>query len=61
MDGNKQPSKKPRKIRVVTSPAKFCTNPVQRHTRPQQNVMTGITLLNWRRFTRIEVGNSARM
>jgi len=44
--GNRHPSKKPRKIRVVTRPAKFCTNPVQRHVTPQQKVIVGITLLN---------------
>ena len=44
--GNRQPSKKPRKMRVVTRPAKFCTNPVQRHVTPQQKVIVGITLLN---------------
>jgi hypothetical protein len=57
MAGNKQPSKKPRKMRVVTRPAKFSTKPVQRHVIPQQNVIVGITLLNWRRLTRSEVGN----
>jgi hypothetical protein len=61
MDGNKQPSKKPRKILVVTKPAKFCTKPVNKHTRPQQNVMVGITRLNCKRLTSSEVGNSARM
>jgi hypothetical protein len=55
--GNKQPSKKPRKMRVVTKPAKFSTKPVQRHVIPQQNVIVGITLLNWRRLTSSEVGN----
>jgi len=55
--GNRQPSKKPRKIRVVTRPAKFCTKPVQRHVTPQQKVIVGITLLNWRRLTSSEVGN----
>jgi hypothetical protein len=55
--GNRQPSKKPRKMRVVTRPAKFCTKPVQRHVMPQQKVIMGITLLNWRRLTKSEVGN----
>lgn len=55
--GNKQPSKKPRKIRVVTRPAKFWTKPVQRHTRPQQRVIAGMTRLNCKRFTRMDVGN----
>jgi len=44
--GNRHPSKKPRKIRVVTRPAKFCTKPVQRQVMPQQKVIVGITLLN---------------
>lgn len=44
--GKRHPSKKPRKMRVVTSPAKFCTKPVQRHVIPQQKVIVGITLLN---------------
>jgi hypothetical protein len=57
MAGNRQPSKNPRKIRVVTSPAKFCTKPVQRHVNPQQKVMIGITRLNCKRLTSIEVGN----
>ena len=55
--GNRQPSKKPRKMRVVTRPAKFCTKPVQRHVMPQQKVIVGITRLNWRRLTSSEVGN----
>jgi len=61
MDGNKQPSKKPKKIRVVTSPAKFRTKPVHKQTTPQQNVTMGMTRLNCRRLTSSEVGNSARM
>ena len=59
--GNRHPSKKPRKMRVVTRPAKFCTKPVQRHVIPQQIVMVGITLLNWRRLTSSEVGNCVRL
>ena len=59
--GNKQPSKKPRKMRVVTRPPKDCTKPVHRQTRPQQKVMKGMTRLNWSRLTKREVGNSARM
>lgn len=55
--GNKHPSKKPRKMRVVTRPAKFCTKPVQRHVIPQQKVIVGMTRLNCRRLTRSEVGN----
>ena len=57
IDGNRQPSKKPRKMRVVTRPAKFCTKPVQRHVTPQQKVIVGITLLNCSRLTSSEVGN----
>lgn len=57
MEGNKQPSKKPRKIRVVTRPPKFCTKPVHMQTRPQQKVMAGITRLNCSRFTKMDVGN----
>jgi hypothetical protein len=57
IDGNKQPSKKPRKIRVVTSPAKFCTKPVQRQTRPQKKVIVGMTRLKDRRLTSSDVGN----
>ena len=44
--GDKQPLKKPRKILVVTRPAKSCMKPVQRHVKPQQNVMEGMTRLN---------------
>jgi hypothetical protein len=57
IDGNRQPSKKPRKMRVVTRPAKFCTKPVQRHVKPQQKVIMGMTRLNCRRLTSREVGN----
>ena len=61
IDGNRQPSKKPSRMRVVTSEPNDWTRPVQRHTRPQAKVMAGMTRLNWRRFTKMEEGNSARM
>lgn len=57
MEGNKHPSKNPRKIRVVTKPPKDWTNPVHIHTRPQQNVIAGITRLNCSRFTIMDAGN----
>lgn len=44
-------------MRVDTNPPKDCTKPVHMHTSPQQNVMAGITRLNWSRFTKMEVGN----
>lgn len=57
IEGKRHPSKNPRKILVVTSPAKLFTKPVHRHTSPHAKVMAGMTLLNCKRFTRIEVGN----
>ncbi len=39
MEGKRQPSKKPRRMRVTTRGPKEYTNPVQRHTIPQQKVM----------------------
>jgi hypothetical protein len=57
MEGKRHPSKNPRKIRVTTRDENPLTNPVLRQTMPQQKVMKGMTRLNWRRLTRIDVGN----
>lgn len=57
IDGNRHPSKKPRRRRVTTREANPLTKPVHMHTNPQENVIAGITLLNCSRFTKIDVGN----
>jgi hypothetical protein len=57
MEGNRHPSKNPRRSRVTARDGKPCTNPVHMQTRPQQKAMNGMTRLYWRRFTRRDVGN----
>jgi len=57
MEGKRHPSKNPRNMRVTTRDENPLTNPVLRQTIPQQKVMKGMTRLNWRRLTRIDVGN----
>lgn len=57
MDGKRQPSKNPRRIRVTMSEGKPWIKPVHIHTIPQQNAIVGITRLNCRRLTRMDEGN----